>query len=111
MQEEFKSIEQLEKFIPTFDKAEITGIIVKKEKVIEHQAIWNTTKGYLECICPKKYGLIQHEDAFLPVIRAIKEKKLKVTISMQGAILDQDQLFFRIVRNLRNPEYNEHCLY
>jgi len=74
---QFETIEQLETVIPTLDKAEVTDVSVRNKKADEYQAIWNLSQGYLEAIKPKKYGIIQHQDAFMPVVKAIKDSNLQ----------------------------------
>jgi len=98
--EKFNGLEELQEIIKGLDRAEIREVYVKepvsnfykKQKCV---AIWNVDRNELEAIMSDKYVLVQHSDAFFPLIQAVQSFNSEVFgfVNNEGGKVFIDVLF------------------
>jgi len=77
MPAKFTGYSELESAINSLDSAEIRKVWVGQDKETsvqqkQYSAIWNTSKGKTEAVMSNKYTLVQHKDAFFPLLQAVQ---------------------------------------
>jgi len=95
MEHKFENDLELESAIEELDRAELRPVLVDGNEVEYQKAVWNTTKSRCESIVKSTHGLIEHRQAFLPFVSALREKgiTLKGVVKNDGGIAEIEALF------------------
>lgn len=95
MEQKFETDLELESAIENLDRAELRPVLCNGSEVEYQKAVWNTTKGRCESIVKSTHGLIEHRQAFLPFVSALREKNIAVkgVVKNDGGVAVIEALF------------------
>ncbi len=78
----FSNIDELENIITNLDTAETREVFIQDGKTTKIQpkflAVWNINKSKCEAIMSDKYNLVQHQEAFNPILMGIRHLNTEV---------------------------------
>ena len=93
----FGSVSELESKIlgmDTFSEQKIK-VVGQRNKIESHKAIWNENENVLASMVTNKYMLVQHKEAFLPLIDTLKKTGMTNVTGFIGATKNQASMFVK----------------
>ncbi|MHA1685223.1 MAG: DUF932 domain-containing protein [Candidatus Heimdallarchaeaceae archaeon] len=76
----FEDVDQLWEIIHNLDRAEERQVLIQTPEGVKavrsYKAIWNIDSNSLEAITSDRYSLLQHYEAFEPVVKSLKMSKV-----------------------------------